>query len=215
MNAEPVYELRRYGDGEDCPARDLAELHKSLLSHSPIPMLGPEFAEQFYYTHLPREGHIFGAVAYVDGHAAGFVVATASCGDFLIKAVKQKFFRVSYLLAKSTLAKPARLKAIAEAIYRMYKRAGIPHDAGEILSIGVLPSYGAKFTRQTKIRISQDLVEVAVGECRRRGAKSIRVTVETSNLPAQLMYAGMGWNLEDRNVLDETGRIVEFTLDLA
>ena len=214
MSRAPLYELRGYGGGEPAPALDLARLHAQLLGHSPVPRLGPDFASGFYYSVLPAQDHNFGAVAYVDGFPAGFVCATASSGDFLIKAARQNLFRVAYLVAKSVGRKPARIRDIAATLYRMYKRANMPQAESEILSLGVLPEYGGRFARQTGIRISNDLIDLAVEGCRRRGARSVRVSVDGRNLPAQLLYSSLGWNLEDTNVFDTSGDIVEFSLPL-
>src|SRR5437868_15493364 len=70
------YCLLRFGaDDVMTPAGDLARLHATLLPESPVSLLGRRFMENFYYRVLPREGLVFGAVAYVDRQPAGFVAA--------------------------------------------------------------------------------------------------------------------------------------------
>ena len=70
------YKIVPFGGGVLPNSRHIAELHADLLPRSPLTKLGVGFMERFYYKVLPKQGLIFGAVAYVDGRAAGFVSAT-------------------------------------------------------------------------------------------------------------------------------------------
>ena len=70
------YRIVPFGGGVLPNARHIAELHAELLPRSPLTKLGVGFMERFYYKRLPKQGLIFGAIAYVDGHPAGFVSAT-------------------------------------------------------------------------------------------------------------------------------------------
>jgi hypothetical protein len=207
------YEIRLF-DRQRLPvAADLAYLHRALLGHSPIPLLGRRFAEGFYYGYLPASGFLFGAVAYVDNHPAGFAAATLTPGGFLAPALKRPFW-VAWLVGRSVLTNPKRVSAVWEAWRRIRNRSNIESRSGvaEILSMGVLADVGATLFRKKGIRISVDLLANVVSMCRERDARAVRVTVESANLGTQLLYSTFGWHREEANILDN--REVEYSLNL-
>jgi hypothetical protein len=208
------YEIRQF-DRQRLPvAADLAGLHGTLLAHSPIPLLGPRFAEGFYYGYLPAAGFLFGAVAYVDNHPAGFAAATVTPGGFLAPALKRPFW-VAWLIGRSVLADPKRISAVWEAWLRIRQRSKVESRSGvaEILSMGVLADVGATVFRKKRARISVDLLTSVVSMCRERAAREVRVTVETTNLGTQLLYTTFGWHREEGNLLGSQ-EVVEYSLNL-
>jgi ribosomal protein S18 acetylase RimI-like enzyme len=179
----------------DC-ASDLARLHGELLAHSPVALLGPEFMSRFYYRQLPRLGLIFGQIAFVNEEPAGFIVATDDSSGFMLRAVRSKFFSIAATMITSILRDPKRLGAVWEAIQIM---RGLPaaqegNAVGELLSFGVLPAFRSReFMVRSRLRISQDLLNAAVDQMKRRGVAAARVIVDADNLEARLFYLGNGW----------------------
>lgn len=78
-------------------------------------MLGARFQERFYYKDLPELGQVFGAVAHVDGRAAGFVTATHDSNGFMRAALRQRGLRIAWFIGTALLADPRRILAVWEA----------------------------------------------------------------------------------------------------
>jgi ribosomal protein S18 acetylase RimI-like enzyme len=194
-------------------ARDLARLHAALLPTSSISLLGPHFMERFYYKLLPREGLLFGAVAYIDDQPVGFVAATHDADGFMRIACRRRWPYLVWVVGTSILIAPRSIRAVWQACRVMMSRAPAA-DArpdGEILSLGVLPAYREpRFIRQSGLRISTDLLDTAVSELCARGVRAIRATVNADNTPAKLFYIGLGWTLGRTNVPGWQAATVEF-----
>ncbi len=194
MTSDSAYRLQPFGEARS--AEHLANLHAELLGHSPVALLGPQFMEQFYYADLPRMNLIFGAIAYVEDVPAGFIVATADSSTFMQRALREKFFKVAWVMALSVLSNPRRMGAVWEAlqIMRNLPAPDPGSSAGEILSFGVLPQFRSReFLVKTKLRISQDLLKTVMKEFASRGVPRARVIVDADNLEARLFYLGNGW----------------------
>jgi ribosomal protein S18 acetylase RimI-like enzyme len=197
------YKLIPFDQNTPAPVGDLAQLHQTLLPISPVALLGKRFMEQFYYHILPREGLICGAVAYIDGQPAGFIVATPDSSSFMKIALRRHWWRLIWVIGTSVLRDPKRLAAIWEAwqIMRSLKPSDIGELEGELLSFGVLPAYrNPKFIRQSGLQISQDLFHRAVTQIQAAGICQIRAIVEADNTAAKLFYHGLGWHLDRTQV---------------
>lgn len=207
------YEIVTFSQNTPAPARDLAQLHQTLLPTSPVALLGQEFMANFYYDILPREGLISGAVAYVDGQPAGFIVATPDSARFMKIALRRHWWRLIWVMGISVLRQPKRLGAIWEAGQIMGSRQpSSPEElAGELLSFGVLPAYRhGKFIRESGLKISQDLFHRAVAQIQAQGVSQIRAIVDADNTPAKLFYHGLGWQLDRTQVPGWRSPTVEF-----
>jgi ribosomal protein S18 acetylase RimI-like enzyme len=159
--------------------------------------------EKFYYRILPEEGLIFGAVAYVDDRPAGFIAATDDPAGFLRSAVRRRWPYLVWVLGGSVLSAPRSITAILEAAKVMRSRAPAKErcEEGEILSFGVAPEYREpRFIRQTGLRLSYDLLRIAVNQLRAKEIRLIRATVSADNAPAKLFYSGLGWAVDSTGV---------------
>lgn len=197
-----IYELRLLADSARVPPHDVAALHRALLAHSPLVLLGRPFGERFYYKTLVQERYIRGLVAYVDGMPAGFVVATTDSAGFMGKALRRHPFRIGWLLGLSVLRDPRRVGALWEA-WRIMRgqQAPITQGAAEILSFGVLPEFrDRKFVQHTGIKISLDLMDAMICELSGDGVDTIRVVVDEDNLQARLFYQAAGFALVGERV---------------
>lgn len=178
-------------------ARDLALLHDSLLSHSPVALLGPHFMSGFYYSALPRMGLISGAVAYIDDKPAGFIVVTDDSSGFMQKAIRRSLFQVGWVMFISVLRDPKRIAAVWEALQIMRNLPAPDPQApasGEVLSFGVLPEFRTReFMIRNKLRISQDLLKAAMAQFTEKRVSRVRVIVDADNREARLFYLGNGW----------------------
>ncbi len=190
------YKLVAFGRGQPAPAADLASLHAQLLSHSPVALLGDDFMKRFYYSALPQWGLTFGAVAYVDGAPAGFIVATGDSSGFMRAGLRRGWLRLGWTMFVSLLRHPGRVAAVGEAlaIMRGVEQATSPEPVGELLSFGLLPRYRErKFVATSRLRISQDLLREAMHGLAASGVTLSRAIVDADNLEARMFYLGNGW----------------------
>ena len=213
------YEIRRFSsDGIDPRvSKDLADLHRTLLAHSPLVLMGSAFMEKFYYRVLPANDLIFGAVAYVDDRAAGFVVATGDPEGFMDQAVRRFWFRLCWILIKTVVQNPFRLRAMLEAyrIQSSVKSEGYGPTTGEVLSLGVLPEFRPRErTNDVAIHVSSDLMRTAIEQLRSKGKTRIRAIVDKDNLEAQLFYRSSGWRVGLKTVKGWRIPTMEFLLDI-
>lgn len=212
-------ELIRFGGDRPKPglSQDLAALHSALLDHSPLVLMGPDFMRSFYYSLLPADGAIFGAVAYVDQVPAGFIVATAEAESFMMGSVRRHWLRLCWTMAMSVLKRPSRLLAMKEAyaIQANVQAQQVGADTGELLSFGVLPDYRSRrFIKTTGIHVASELFDVALEQMAATGAKHIRAIVDKDNLEAQLFYRSKGWRIGLKSVAGWSVPTMEFVRDL-
>lgn len=213
------YEIREFGsaDSAPAPASALAKLHAELLDHSPVVLLGPEFMEEFYYSVLPANELIFGALACVDEQPAGFIVATADAEGFMSQAIRRHAARLAWICAKSVVRSPRRILAMKEAvdIQRNVKSSGYGPEVGELLSFGVRKDYRSRaFVERTGARIGADLLQVALRQQRDRGKTTLRAIVDKDNLEAQFFYRAQGWRVGQKSVEGWRVPTMEFLIDL-
>lgn len=199
---------------EQASPSDLTELHCTLLPDSPIVLLGRRFMESFYYKTLVQEGVLCGAVAYVDGVPAGFIVGTVEAAGFMRRALRRHPLRLAWLFGVSVLGDPRRLAALWESWQIMRGQPETPVGAdnvAEILSFGVLPTYRSpKFVRQSGLRISLDLLQLMLQQLYACRARRVRVVVDEDNLEARLFYQGQGWELGNERVAGWRKPVVEY-----
>lgn len=208
-----AYDLVSFGPDSAPPTRDLSRLHESLLAGSAVAAIGQRFMEGFYYSILPREGIIFGVVAYVDGRPAGFVVATDDSAGFMRAAVRRWWPSVGWLVATSVLWSPKSMKAVWDVCYAIRKRTGRGglEARGEILSLGVCAEYrSSSFVRRSGLRISNDLLDHAVAQLGKRGVSVVRALVNAENIATKLFYCERGWSLSQNQAADWNAPTVEF-----
>ena len=211
----PKCQLARFGFGRVPNAHDIAELHAELLPASPISRLGIPFMEKFYYSALPRNGLIFGAVAYIEGEPAAFVSATADAEGFMGRGVRRAFFALIHAVASSLLRRPASsLRGIWEAL-KLMRHRGSSQAVGEMLSLGVRAEFrGANFREKTGISLAADLVDLAMANLREAGVGRARVIIDEDNLPSQRFYQKRGWRRTRSSVPGWTIPSVELGIEL-
>lgn len=183
------------------PPGVLARLHSELLPHSPLTKLGREFMERFYYAVLPRDGVIFGAIAYVGEDPAGFVVATHDSAGFMKETLRRHWTKIPTALLSSLFAAPSRVLSVWEALQIMRSRgdAKSSERASEILSIGILPEF-RQSSAHPKVQLATELLSTAVSRLLENGAPLIRAIVDEDNAPAHSFYSARGWTMESTKV---------------
>ena len=203
------YKIVPFGAGVVPNTKHIAELHADLLPRSPLTKLGKSFMERFYYKVLPKQGLIFGAVAYVDGRPAGFVSCTYDSDHLLATAVRWNVFRLAWV-GLTTFPSPKRVMAVAESlgiVKARQRKADIPLEkssmglTGEVLSIGVRKSFrGRDFKLQTGVEIGKDLMHGVMAGFAKSNVVRARLIVDSKDLVAQGFCRRMGWEPRRRSV---------------
>jgi ribosomal protein S18 acetylase RimI-like enzyme len=180
------------------PVGELCRMHAQLLPCSPIALLGPQFM-QYYYRRLPQLGVMSGAVFYADDRAAGFITVTPDSERFMTAAIRRDGLRLAGVLLLALARAPRRIGSFQEVWRIMRSRRQEPPSegqVGEILSFGLLPEYReASFATQTGISIGHELYDWAMAELGRHPLARIRIIVDRDNLPAQMFYGALGWEM--------------------
>lgn len=196
----------------------VSDMHLTLLPTSPAVLLGKRFLRDFYYTLLPAHGLIHVMVAYVDDKPAGFIAVTPDPNGFMGVALRRWWYRIGWMLFLSVVAQPfTRIPALWEAFRIMTTRKDGEPDpyTAEFLSLGVLPEFtNPKFVMESGLRIARELITQGVRVLTDTGAKRVTAVVDADNLPARMMYYGLGWTLSRDSVPGWRAPSVEFAWDI-
>ncbi len=192
----------------------VAEMHVRMLPTSPVVLLGKRFLRDFYYTLLPAHGYIHVMIAYIGDQPAGFIAVTPDPNGFMGIALRRWWYRIGWILFVSVLAQPVkRLAALWEAFQIMTARKDVTPDpfTAEFLSLAVLPEFtNPKFVQESGLRVARELITQGVQVLADTGAKRVLAVVDADNLPARLMYFGLGWQLNRTSVPGWRTPSVEF-----
>ena len=215
-----AYNIVPFGGGVLPNVRHIAALHSELLPRSPLTKLGTSFMERFYYCVLPKQGLIFGAVAYVDGRPAGFVSATYDSDHLLRRAIRWNWLRLGWVLLTS-FPRPIRVEAVAEGlgiVRSRDRRANSASEAtghgptGEVLSLGVRHRYrNSGFKRQTGLQIGRDLMIGAMAGFQKSELVRARLIVDSKDFEAQGFFRTLGWKPRRSNIPGWFTASTEFT----
>jgi ribosomal protein S18 acetylase RimI-like enzyme len=193
------YRIVPFGAGVPSKAVHLAWLHSQLVPRSPLSKIGTSFMRRFYYNVLPRQGHLFGAVAYVGGQAAGFISATHDSDGYMRRAFRDNLFRIAFV-AGTSIPTPRRIEGYREAAGLLRGSTPVPAKGtdtapkGEILSIGVRSSFRSfEFLSTTGIDVYKDLIEGAMDGFREANLEEARIIVDSDDIENQGVYRRLGW----------------------
>ena len=110
------YHIELFDNNNLAPSNDLALLHEKLLPFSPVAKLGKRFMKKIYYNDLPKTGHIFGAVAYINKHPAGFISATYDSNGFMQSAVRKFWRKLIHVIGITVFYNHKSIPSIWEAV---------------------------------------------------------------------------------------------------
>ncbi len=177
--------------------RAAAELHRTLLGHSPIPRLGLAFMTEFFYSHLVRDGLIHCYLYRLNGEYVGFLSLTETPATFLSEGKRKHLARLSLLLGVAVLARPSRTRILLETLAAgRHKSTHNTKGTGEILSFGVLERAVSTRHKKDDVRISTALFDTGISHFRERGFHRVEWTVDEDNLPAMIFYRSYGATME-------------------
>ncbi len=195
MNSDAQLVLLDYQNEEHVDAA--AELHKGLLGDSPIPQLGNEFMTKFYYTKLIKDDLIRCVLCKHRNQYVGFLAYTKHPCNFMLEGKKRYFLYLSFLIFKSLISNPLRLRTLLKVIQLSKKRRFKDNKdkIGEILSLGVLTPYLK--LGETGLRVSKLLFEHVATYFKQEGYVKIQAEVKKDNIPALFFYHSLGARIEE------------------
>lgn len=184
---------------------DLVTIQTQMLPRSPVVKLGRTFMEKCYYDLLTHEGLIFGAVAYVDGKAAGFVCCTEDPNGFMRTALLRRWPTICWFVFCALISSPKRIAAIYEAWRVMAGRkkpnGGEGEREGELLTTAVMPEFRSRsFYKETRLRIGEDLMQCILKEMQQRGIRVVKTIIDADNGPSRAYVQGQGWVIDAEHV---------------
>jgi ribosomal protein S18 acetylase RimI-like enzyme len=166
----------------------VAELHETLLGHSPIPRLGRLFMTRFFYSTLVEEGLVQGFLYRLDGRYVGFLTFTEQPFTFMAQARRAHFLRLAVILGLGVLARPARIRILLDTLSQRREPAEEAAGIGEFLSFGVLEQFAGRRDSGQGLRLSNVLFDAGIEHFRVRSFRRIEWSVDGSNLRAILFY---------------------------
>jgi ribosomal protein S18 acetylase RimI-like enzyme len=172
--------LIRRGVIQDAAA--LARLHATSLPEGFLPSLGPRFLRHVYHALVGAEGAVV-LVADDGGAVAGFAAGALDTAAFFRRFYRRRGL-CAVLAALPRLVRPAVVRRALETARYGKGMPSLPH--AELLSIAVAPDRRAK-------GLGRALGEGVVRELSRMGAPEVMVVVGAANVPANALYAGLGF----------------------
>ena len=178
-------------------AQQVADLHLTYLSDSPVVQFGPRFLRQFYYGKLLTSGIIGCTVARDGDQVVGFISYTQNSLDFMQRGVRRWPMYLSWVMLRSLLARPALARDLWTVFQLMRERSQEASDstvqvAGEVLSLVVAESHRGKVPAGGTSRLTVRLFEEVVEYFRSTGHDKFYLLVQPSNRASNIFCASMG-----------------------
>ena len=191
----------------------MAKLHEELLG-GPIPQLGYQFMTKFYYSKLIKTELIKCDLYKHEDKYVAFSVYTKYPFTFMEEGKRRFFLYLCYLISKSVIMDPRRLKTIFQVMKMNSKRIVNKVDAnvGDLISFGVLEKYAKLKDEATEMRISNLLFERTAEYFRKNGFLRMQGTVGKVNKLAIYMWLSRGAKITNDNWGGEDSYIVSYTL---
>ena len=200
---QPQGEIREVFPDNRRDIAAVAKLHMALFRDmGPMAQLGELFIRDYCYRALIRSGLTRAAIYEVDGQPAGMIAYTDRSISFHRSAIRQHWFYIGWLLARSLVRAPSTVVRLPRAVRLMLSRRAEDQVIGEdplaeVLAVGVLPQYrSAQFIRQTGLRIGDELQEYVIDFFRHSGLETVRMVVDAVNTPALLFWHRVGGRFE-------------------
>ena len=193
----------------------VAQLHKELLTDSPIPQLGDLFMTEFYYKRLISADLINCLVYKHKSIVAGFIVITKYPGQFIRKGLSRYLPFVVYILSRAIIRKPNLIFTLIKVINLGFKRnnARIEGNVSELLSLGVKSNYRKLIDKSSKLRISHTLFCNAAKALIKDGYKTFQIITDKNNDRAISFYKSFDVKAEKSNINNDKKQIL-FKLNL-
>lgn len=163
----------------------VSDIHLAEFRNSFFCLLGKDFLRQLY-DGIIRLDTAQAFVAEEDDVVVGFIVGTTEPDRFFGKLLHSKLPTFSVVLAKRAFSSPkVILYGLQTLLYPLKTRV---HADAELLSVAV--SRGRRHRG-----VGKALVEALCDSLREKNARTIKVTVDEDNLPANNFYGKLGFTL--------------------
>ncbi len=168
---------------------------------------------------------IFGAVAYVDGQPAGFIVNTAYPGSYVSMGARLSPLRFAWELGLAALSRPGRIVSALRARTRMKiaaasassgapgASAGSSKQFAEGLFLGVKPEYTRpKFIRTTGCNVARDLLRRSLDLCAAYRVRELRCGIMRDNMAALVVHFQAGFQEDGERLIGATAEHAELSV---
>lgn len=177
--------------------KEIAEIYARELPSSPLVFLGKDFLERFYYRYLIQRPDTAAFVYLIDNQVAGFVIGVNQANTFFNRLIKDHIGALIKILFFSIYKRPLLLfHVLGSCRFILAKPAGYQTEAkdAEIVTLAVRPEFRSpEFFKERGIKIAKALVETALAQLKRSGAKRVKAFIEQSNVMAQIFYRNLGF----------------------
>jgi ribosomal protein S18 acetylase RimI-like enzyme len=193
----------------------VAQLHKELLTDSPIPQFGDTFMTKFYYTRLISLNLINCLIYKHKSEIVGFIVITRYPGEFMFKGFISNFIFIIYLITIEIIYKPKLLFTLFNIFNLGFKRkkADINNNTSELLSIGVKKNYRKLVDSSSKLRVSHTLFINAAKFLAEEGYEVLQIITDKNNDRAISFYKSFDVKLDKSEIYKGSKQIL-FKLDI-
>jgi len=180
--------------------KDVAEIHAMVLPRSPIPKLGKEFIEKFYYAKLIENNTFFCDVYEFEGKIAGFIAYTTNSKKLLRDEMKKHWWLITSIILKTILKRPSVIFVLFSTILLILKQGKEPaaHIAPEVLSFAVLPEYrSVDFYKRHQIKIAHELFKNMLEKYKQLNVREFKLFtgVDEYHTLANIFYKSFGLKL--------------------
>lgn len=194
-------ELREVDPARPSDLDAVAVLHMELLPFGPMAKLGRRFIREVCYRVQVEEGLLRVVLAEFAGRPAGFVAFTHRSITFHRVSLRRHWLLTAWVLAGALIERPARLKRLVDAVRVVLQRRGELRTGrdplGEVVCIAARPEYLKRaFLESAGTRLSEELVQLALGELRAAGVSRVRMLVDEDNKAPLFLYHRLGGRIE-------------------
>lgn len=196
----------------------VAALYEEYLATSPVVKLGPRFLREFFFSQLAKDGLLGCLVCRVDGKVIAFLSWTNHPSDFIGRGIKRHFLKLSWIMIRSIVARPAFLGDLLATMKMVSRRSSDGGSSGdtpgviEAISIVVPPEFQKHVPPGGKGRLTVRLVQTLAQHARGQGVEKVMYVVQPSNTSSCIFFSGMGCDFDKRTYAGQ--EVYVYTHDL-
>ena len=166
---------------------DIVTIHRNVLAWSVLSVLGTDFL-RFYYKNVLKNKCFFCNVYEFRGKIVGFLTFSTDSDGILLNLIKNKFFSFFFIVSKSILKDPKRLKHVFASIHFVLfqQKKILSNVKAEIIALAVLPEY------RININAAQELFKATIKDFDKLGVRDAKAVVVKNKVDSNKFYSKYG-----------------------
>ncbi len=173
----------------------VAKIHQEVLPESPLVKLGYHFLKDIYYPCLLQQEGVFCFVYPFQEELTGFICGAYNTDTFSRQMLNSRLLKFSLIILQTLLRHPTSLSVLIELIQLQWGASPkeIRKIPAQLLSFGICPQFrgNSEFSKQHKIKISDNLFQVFLEELHSRGISTFKVITHADST-ANFFYKNRG-----------------------